>query len=125
MHVSTPDRQRRSVCIVLEQEDLSLASLYSSNLVLHLQLQPENIAIATPSSMPESLEDFDVLIIDINSQQSPCLPLVESLQFEGDIVVFADSSLPDDEKERLKQKATEVIVKPVPWSQLKDKPYFE
>ncbi len=71
--------------------------------------------------MPESLEDFDVLIFDINSQQSPCISLVESLQFEGDIVIFADASLPDDVRERLNQKATEVIVKPVPWSELKDK----
>ena len=108
------------VLILIESEDVSLASLYSSNLAVHLHLQPENIKIATPSSMPESLEHFDVLIFDINSQQSPCIPLLESLQFEGDIVIFADASLPDDVRERLNQKATELIVKPVPWEKLKD-----
>ncbi len=112
------------VCIVLEDQDLSLASSYSGNLVFHTQLRVENIALATPPSMPESLEDFHVLIFDINSQQSPCIPLVESLEFEGDIVIFADASLPDDVRDRLDQKATELIIKPVPWSELKDLPYF-
>ena len=63
--------------------------------------------------------------VDINSPQSPCIPLLDSLKFEGALLVFADSSLPDDVRERLKQKATDVIVKPVPWSELKDKSYFE
>ena len=117
-------KSERTICIILEKEDVKIASLYSSNLVLHLHLQPENIAVATPTSMPESLEDFDVLIFDINSQQSPCIPLVESLEFEGDLVILADASLPDDERERLKQKATELIVKPVAWGELKDLPYF-
>ncbi len=49
---------------------------------------------------------------------------MEAVEFEGDILVFADASLPDDVRERLNQKATEIIVKPMPWSQLKYKPYF-
>ncbi len=82
----------------------------------------------------------DIFVWDLDSQKSHGLfgnsasvnsvvvsselDLVESLQFEEDILIFADSSIPDDERERLNQKATEVIVKPVPWSELKNKDYF-
>ena len=52
------------------------------------------------------------------------MPLIESLEFDGDVVAFVDRSLPDDLCDRLKQKVTEVIVKPVPWSELKQKAYF-
>ena len=114
----------RNICVILEQEDIESASRYTADLLIHLQLQPENIALATPHSIPESFEDFDVLIFDINSQQSPCIPLLESLEFEGEIVIFVDRSLSDDVRERLNQKATEVIVKPVPWGELKDRAYF-
>ena len=42
----------------------------------------------------------------------------------GDVVAMVDRSLPEDIQDRLKQKVTEVIVKPVPWSELKNKIYF-
>ncbi len=114
----------KQVCLFFEQEDLALASYYSGNLVLHLHLQPENISIATPRSLPESLSLFDLLLFDLNNQQSPCIPLIESLEFDGDVVAFVDRSLPEDIQDRLKQKVTEVIVKPVLWSELKRQPYF-
>ncbi len=99
---------------------------------VHLQLKPENIKIVTPRSLPESLSLFDVLLFDLSNQQSPCIPLIESLQFDGDVVAIVDRSISDDvcaplrgsPWDRLSQKVTEVIVKPVPWSQLKNKPYF-
>ena len=89
-------------------------------------------AIATPSSLPESLSFFDVLLFNLNNQQSPCIPLIESLEFDGDVVAIVERSLPEDlcaplrgsPWDRLKEKSTDVIVKPVPWSQLKNKPYF-
>ncbi len=57
---------------------------------------------------------------------------IESLQFDGDVVAIVDLSLPDEVcdpasrkvQARLKEKVTEVIVKPVPWDKLKDKSYF-
>ncbi len=94
-------KSQLTICILLEKENLAIASDYFTNFAKHLQLQPENIKIATPSSIPDSLEGFDILILDINSPQSPCLPLLESLEFEGDILIFADPSLPDDLRERL------------------------
>ncbi len=33
----------RCVCIIIEIEDLALASIYSSNIAIHLQIKPENI----------------------------------------------------------------------------------
>ncbi len=114
----------RKVCVVIEEENIAIASRYTADLLLHLQLKPENITIATPRSLPDSLSVFDVLLLDLNSQQSPCIPLIESLQFDGDVVAFVDRSLPQDIQDRLKDKATEVIVKPVPWSELKRQAYF-
>ncbi|MDJ0717768.1 MAG: hypothetical protein QNJ54_26695 [Prochloraceae cyanobacterium] len=119
------NRNPRTICIILEKEDLAIASNYTGNLSLHFQIRPENITIATPHSLPQSLSVFDVLLFDLNNQQSPCIPLIESLQFDGDVVAFVDRSLPEDIQDRLKEKVTEVIVKPVPWSELKQKAYFE
>ncbi len=87
----------------------------------YVPLLPQNFSL---SSLPESLSLFDVLLFDFNNQQSPCIPLIESLDFDGDVVAFVDRSLPDEVCDRLKEKVTEVIVKPVPWQELKDKPYF-
>ncbi|MDJ0718660.1 MAG: helix-turn-helix transcriptional regulator [Prochloraceae cyanobacterium] len=115
----------RKVCIILEFEDLAIASNYANNLGIHFQIKAENITIATPRSLPDSLSIFDVLLFDLNNQQSPCIPLIDSLQFDGDVVAFVDRSLPEDIQDRLKQKVSEVIVKPVPWSELKRQAYFE
>ncbi len=83
------------------------------------------LTIATPSSLPESLSFFDVLLFDLSNQQSPCIPLIESLDFDGDVVAMVDRELPDEVCDRLSQRVNEVIVKPVPWSELKQKAYFE
>ncbi len=117
-------KSNRKVLLLIEEDNIGIASRYTADLLLHLQLKPENITIATPLSMPECLSFFDVLLFDLNNQQSPCIPLIESLDFDGDVVAIVDRSLPQDIQDRLKEKVTEVIVKPVPWSQLKNKPYF-
>ncbi len=114
----------RTICIILEKEDMALVSNYTGNLSLHFQIRPENITLATPRSLPDSLSIFDVLLFDLNNQQSPCIPLIDSLQFDGDVVAFVARSLPEDIQDRLKEKVTEVIVKPVPWSELKRQAYF-
>ncbi|MDJ0719516.1 MAG: hypothetical protein QNJ54_35735 [Prochloraceae cyanobacterium] len=114
----------RKVLVLIEEEDIAIASRYTADLLLHLQLKPENISIATPRSLPNSLSVFDVLLFDLSNQQSPSIPLIESLQFDGDVVAFVDRSLPQDIQDRLKEKVTDVIVKPVPWSELKRQPYF-
>ncbi len=82
------------------------------------------LTIATPRSLPDSLSVFDVLLFDLSNQQSSCIPLIDSLDFDGDVVAMVDRSLPQDIQDRLKEKVTEVIVKPVPWSELKNKFYF-
>ncbi len=118
-------KNNRQVLVLLEEEDIRIASLYSSNLAVHLQLKPENITIATPHSLPDSLSVFDVLLFDLSNQQSPCIPLIESLDFDGDVVAMVDRSVAKDIKERLKDKVAEVIVKPVKWPDLKELPYFQ
>ena len=114
----------RSVCIVLEQDDIVIASRYTANLLIHLQLEPENITIATISKAPESLEDLDLLIFDISSEDSHSIPLLENIYFDGDIIVFAPTDLPEAIKESISTNVTEILLKPIDWSQLKDKPYF-
>ena len=115
---------QKKIVLILEKEDLALASNYANNLGIYFQIKADNIKIATPRSLPDSLSVFDVLLFDLNNQQSPCIPLIESLEFDGDIVAFVDRSLPQDIQDRLKEKVTDVIVKPVPWSELKQKAYF-
>ncbi len=124
----------RTVLIILEKEDnairvadLSLAqraSKYTGNLILHLQLSLENISIATIQDLPESLEDSDILIFDISSPDSPSIALIQEISFDGDIVIFTSENLPENLRAGLEDKVSDVLVKPIDWSSLKDKEYF-
>ena len=114
----------RTLCIILDKEDLALASNYTGNLALHLQLNPDNIQVTTIPKLPQSLADVDILIFDISSPDSPSIPLVEEISFEGDIVVFVPDALPADVMANLSKRVTDVVVKPIDWQELKDKDYF-
>ena len=114
---------KKKVLLVLENEDLSLASRYSSNLVRHLQLEPENIEIATIQQLPEAINS-DILIFDISTADSPSIALIQDISFDGDIVVFVSEDLPENLRAGLEDKVTDVLVKPINWSSLKDKEYF-
>ncbi len=120
----TTSQSEKKALLILEKDDVAIASEYLHNLGIYTQLQFKNISLATPRSLPQSLSIFDVLLFNFNNQQSPCIPLIDSLQFDGDVVAIVDRSLPNDIQDRLKDKVTEVIVKPVPWSELKQKDYF-
>ena len=105
-------------------ETEAIASRYTADLIVHFQIYPENISIAIIALLPQSLEHFDTLIFDISSADSPSIPLIEDISFEGDIVVFVPDSLPTDVMANLSNRVTEVVVKPINWQELKNKEYF-
>ena len=113
-----------TVCIILEKENIAESSRYTADSIVHLQLNPDNITIATIAKPPESIADVDLLIFDIKSADSPSIPMIEDISFEGDIVVFAPDSLPADVMANLSSRVTEVVVKPIDWQELKNKEYF-
>ena len=110
--------------LIIEREDLAIASNYSSNLAIHIQIQPDNIQVVSIAKMPESLEEFDLLIFDISSSNSEAIALIQDISFDGDIVVFASSDVAENVRSSLEEKVCEVLVKPIGWSSLKDKEYF-
>ena len=89
-----------------------------------VQLQPDNIRVATIPKLPQSLDNIDVLIFDISSPDSPSIPLIHKISFDGDIVVFTSEDLPDNVRAGLEDRVTDVLVKPIDWSNLRDKEYF-
>ncbi len=125
---------KSTVLIILDKEDTAIAdpdlslaqraTNYSSNLVHYLQLQPGNIQVASIENRPESLEDFDLLIFDISSSESEAISLIQDISFDSDIVVFAFSDLAENVRSSLEDKVTEVVLKPIDWSSLRDKTYF-
>ena len=118
------NRSDRTLCIILEKEDLMIASKYLKNLYIYTDLKPENISIAAIALLPQSLEHFDTLIFDISSADSSSIPLIESFSFEGDKVVFVPESLPADVTTNLSNQSTDVVVKPIDWQELKNKDYL-
>ena len=73
---------------------------------------------------PRIDRNIDLLIFDIKSADSPSIPLIEDISFEGDIVAFVPDSLPADVMANLSNRVTEVVVKPIDWQELKNKEYF-
>lgn len=122
---SVESHKNLHICVILEQENNAESSQYTGNLVLHLQLQPDLITIATIALLPGAIADVDLLIFDISSADSPSIPLIEEISFEGDIVVFAPADLPTDVMANLSNRVTEVVVKPIDWQELKNKEYFK
>lgn len=114
----------RRICIILDKEDIAIASRYSSNLVLHVKLNPNNIEVVTISTLPDPLESFDLLIFDIESKCLSTIELIQHLSFDGNIIICASVDLSDKVRSSLESKLTEVLIKPIDWSELKDKPYF-
>ncbi|MGF1489119.1 MAG: hypothetical protein ACFBSE_18685 [Prochloraceae cyanobacterium] len=110
--------------VILETEDLAIATNYASNLVLHLNLKPENIKVTTIPNLPGSIADIDILIFDISTSSSASIALIEDIEFDRDIVVFVDADLPSEVRSSFESKVTDVIVKPIDWQKLKDKAYF-
>ena len=114
----------KKISLILEQENLAIATNYATNLAVHLQLKPENIQVTTIPKLPDSLADIDVLIFDISSADSASIALIKDLKFEGNIVVFAAADLPQEVLTNLSNQVTEVVVKPIDWKNLKDKEYL-
>jgi len=114
----------RTICIILEKEDLAIASNYASNLAIHLNLKPENIKVTTIPKLPESIADIDILIFDISTPSSASITLIEDIEGDRDIVVFVDADLPVEVRSSLENRVTDLLVKPIDWQVLKDKAYF-
>jgi len=112
------------VYVILEQEDITIASRYTADLIINLQINPDNIQVTTIPKLPQSLDNIDVLIFDISTADSPSIALIEEIEFKGNILVFAPADLPEDIVANLSSRVTEVLVKPIDWSSLKDKKYF-
>ncbi len=104
------------ILIIIEQEDLAIASEYFTNLSEYLQLQPKNIKITTIPKLPQSLADIDILIFDINTADSPSIQLIEDLTFNGDIIVFADAIAFSLIRDKISSAVSEIFAKPVDWS---------
>ncbi len=78
---------------------------------------------ATIQNLPEAI-DSDTLIFDISSPDSASIALIEEISFDGDIVVFSSEDLSGNLRAGLEDRVTDVLVKPIDWSSLKDKEYF-
>ncbi len=113
----------RTLLIILEQENLAIASNYLQKLYVHTNINPENITITTIQELPDPI-DSDILIFDISSSDSPSIALIQEISFDGDIVVFTSEDLPDNVRAGLEDRVTDVLVKPIDWNSLKDKEYF-
>ncbi|MGF1487032.1 MAG: hypothetical protein ACFBSE_07965 [Prochloraceae cyanobacterium] len=101
-----------------------MASRYLTNLAIHVKLNPDNIAIATSNQLPDRLKEFDTVIFDLRSRNSPNIKLIKDIDFAGSIVVFAPGDLPQDVARDVSNKAADVVVNPIYWSSLRNKEYF-
>ncbi len=106
----------QKILIILEQDDVAIASNYFSNLVEYLNFKAKNIKIATIPKLPQSLADIDILIFDINTADSPSIQLIEDLTFNGDIIIFADAIALPLIRARISSAVSEIFAKPVDWS---------
>ena len=114
----------RKIVLVLEVENITIATNYASNLAIHLNLKLENIKVTTIANLPDSIADIDILIFDISSPDSPSIPLIQEISFDGDIVVLTSEDLPENLRAGLEDKVTDLVIKPIDWSSLRDKEYF-
>lgn len=115
---------KRQICIVLDKEDLSILSEYFNNLVTYTQLQLKNISVVIISNLPK-LTEFNTLIFNISELNSTAIDLIREIKYDGDIVAFVPADLPQELLSNLKNQVTDVIMKPIDWQKLKNKPYFE
>ncbi len=119
-----PALSDRTLLIILDKEDLAIATNYASNLAIHLQLQPDNIQVTTIPKLPQSLDNIDVLVFDISTADSASIALIEEIDFKGNILVFADPDLSQEVIGRISNRVTEVLLKPIDWNELKARAYF-
>ncbi len=122
---NTKYKSNLTILVILEQDDVAIASNYFSNLVEYLKFQAKNIKIATIPKLPQSLADIDILIFDINTTDSPSIQLIEDLTFNGDIIIFADAIALPLIRDKISSAVSEIFVKPVDWSALQSFPYFQ
>ncbi|MGF1488762.1 MAG: helix-turn-helix domain-containing protein [Prochloraceae cyanobacterium] len=114
----------KTICTILEQEDIKVVSKYSCNFVVYFQTQPNNLEFTTISKTPALLEDFNLLIFDVDTNASAAIELINKISFNGDIVIFTSPELEQEVRQQLKDKVTDIVVKPIDWLELKNKSYF-
>ncbi|MDJ0728143.1 MAG: helix-turn-helix transcriptional regulator [Prochloraceae cyanobacterium] len=114
----------RTPLIILEEENITIASRYTADLIINLQINPDNIQVTTIPKLPQSLDNIDVLIFDISTADSPSIALIEEIDFKGNILVFADPDLSQEIIGRISNRVTEVLLKPIDWNELKARVYF-
>lgn len=123
--LSEKNLSERTIYILLDKEDLNLASRYASNLVLYCKVNPDKIEISTDSILNKTVANFDLIIFDITESYSSNISLIQDVNFNGDIVVFASADLSIEARSTLEEKVTDLVIKPLNWQQLKDKEYFK
>lgn len=114
----------RTICVILERADLAESSKYLKNLFIHTDLNPENISIATIALLPQSLEEFDTIVFDLDLYSTETISVIEKISFDRNILVFAPPDVSEEVRSTLANQVTEIVVKPIDWESLKDKPYF-
>jgi len=116
--------KNHTVYILLDTKDLTIASQYTANFIINLQTNPDNIKIASITQFEEVKEDLDLIIFDIETNSSNIIELINQISFDGDIVIFTSPEVEEEVREQLEDKVTDIVLKPIDWHSLKDKPYF-
>ena len=112
------------LCIIVEKEDEALTSFYIQKFYTYTNLKPDNIKIVSRTKIPQSLSEFDLIIVDIDIFDNSWQSAIDQISLNGDIVIFTSQDLGTEMRERLKDKVTDILVKPIDWQELKNKKYF-
>ncbi|MGF1490602.1 MAG: hypothetical protein ACFBSE_26215 [Prochloraceae cyanobacterium] len=111
--------------VIIDRDDITIASEYTGNLVQQLIAQPKNIKIGTIDRIPETLADTDLLIFDISTADSASISFIEDLEFNGEIIIFAEAAALTVIRDRLGDCVSSIFSKPFDWSTLKSQPFFQ
>ncbi|MGF1487654.1 MAG: hypothetical protein ACFBSE_11245 [Prochloraceae cyanobacterium] len=114
----------KKVLLVFEKENIEIASKYTGNLALYFQINPDNIEVTTFAKLSKSIENFDLLIFNIETNNPIIIDHVRQTSFNSDIVILTPQDLEVEVRQLLKDKVTDIVVMPIDWNILKDKPYF-
>jgi len=114
----------RKVLFIIDNEDLSSAAHQISYIDEYTLFKLENISLTTILKLPKHLADFDLLIFDISIKNFNLFDFISDISFNSDIVIFTSQDLEAEVRAKLRNKVTDIVVKPIDWQELKNKSYF-
>ncbi len=94
------------LCIIVEKEDEAVTSFYLQKFYTYTNLKPDNIKIVSRTKIPQSLSEFDLIIVDIDIFDNILQSSIDQISLNGDIVIFTSQDLGTEMRERLKDKVT-------------------